>query len=236
MGQEVAARIKNMHVHYHPLARNVFLSEHLGEVVKSSLAKSLLWSVLFKGAGTWGHIGTCWIKKIGGCTGLCFARHVRQFSLAADENCNDPDTWHGLLAQDLEQTALIMHKRVECNAAVFLQTRGMALVKRFVQRLQESCWSSQDGDIAGDGQLVHLTSDLDGAHTCTDCGKQFASNCGLAVHMARVHGVRRSAPSYAGRDGICSSCKRGVSYQAETCAPLIRVRSVWNGACCIASL
>ena len=38
MGQEVAARIKNMHVHYHPLARNVFLSEHLGEEVKSSLA------------------------------------------------------------------------------------------------------------------------------------------------------------------------------------------------------
>ena len=65
------------------------------------------------------------------------------------------------------------------------------------------------GDIAGDGQFVHLTSDLDGVHTCTECGKQFASNCGLAVHMARVHGVRRSAPSYAGRDGICSSCKRG---------------------------
>ena len=64
MGQEVAARIKNMHVHYHPLARNVFLNEHLGEVAKSSLAKSLLWSVLFKGAGTWGHIGTCWIKKL----------------------------------------------------------------------------------------------------------------------------------------------------------------------------
>ena len=64
MGQEVAARIKNMHVHYHPLARNVFLNEHLGEVVQSSLAKSLLWSVLFKGAGTWEHIGTCWIKKL----------------------------------------------------------------------------------------------------------------------------------------------------------------------------
>ena len=64
MGQEVAARIKNMHVHYHPLARNVFLSVHLGEVVKSSVAKSLLWSVLFRGAGTWGHIGTCWIKKL----------------------------------------------------------------------------------------------------------------------------------------------------------------------------
>ena len=29
------------------------------------------------------------------------------------------------------------------------------------------------------------------------------------VQMARVHGVRRPAPSYAGRDGICSSCKRG---------------------------
>ena len=55
----------------------------------------------------------------------------------------------------------------------------------------------------------HLTSDLDDVHTRTDCGKQFESNCGLAVHMARVHGVRRSAPSDAGRDGICSSCKRG---------------------------
>ena len=63
MGQEVAARIKNMNVHYHPLARNVFLNEHLGEVVKLSLAKSLLWSVLFL-AGTWERIGTCWIKKL----------------------------------------------------------------------------------------------------------------------------------------------------------------------------
>ena len=53
-----------MHVHYHPLARNVFLNEHLGEVVKSSLAISLLWSVLLKGAGTWAHIGACWIKKL----------------------------------------------------------------------------------------------------------------------------------------------------------------------------
>ena len=80
MGQEVAARIKNMHVHYHPLARNVFLSEHLGEVVKSSLAKSLLWSVLFKGAGTWGAHWNMLDHKIGGCTGVCFARHVWQLS------------------------------------------------------------------------------------------------------------------------------------------------------------
>ena len=83
------------------------------------------------------------------------------------------------------------------------------LVKRFAQRLQESCCSSQDGGIADAGQLAHVPSDLDGVHTCTDCGRQLASNCGLAVHMARVHGVRRPAPSYAGRDGICSSCKRG---------------------------
>ena len=80
MEQEVAARIKNMHVHDHPLARNVFLSEHLGEVVKSSVAKSLLWSVLFKRAGTWGHIGFMLDQKNGGCTGLCFARHVWQLS------------------------------------------------------------------------------------------------------------------------------------------------------------
>ena len=32
--------------------------------------------------------------------------------LAADENCNVPGTWHGILAQDLEQTALIMHKEL----------------------------------------------------------------------------------------------------------------------------
>ena len=63
-----------------------------------------------------------------------------------------------------------------------------SLEARFAQRLQETCWSSQDGHIAGDGQLVHLISDLDGVHTCTDCGKQFASNCGLAVHVAGVHG------------------------------------------------
>ena len=75
------------------------------------------------------------------------------------------------------------------------------LVKRFAQRLQ-------DGDIADAGQLAHVPSDQDGVHTCTDCSTQFASDCGLAVRMARVHGVRRLAPSYAGRDDICSSCKR----------------------------
>ena len=64
MGPEVAARIKSMHVHYHPLARNVFLNENLSFEVKSSLANSLLWSVLFRGVGTWGPIGTCWIKKL----------------------------------------------------------------------------------------------------------------------------------------------------------------------------
>ena len=64
MGQEVEARIKNMHVQCHPSARNVFLNEHLGVEVKSSVAKSLLWSVLFQGAGTWRPIGTCWIKKL----------------------------------------------------------------------------------------------------------------------------------------------------------------------------
>ena len=53
-----------MYVHYHPLARNVFLNENLSFEVKSSLANSLLWSVLFQGAGTWGPIGTCWIKKL----------------------------------------------------------------------------------------------------------------------------------------------------------------------------
>ena len=101
--------------------------------------------------------------------------------MAADENCNDPDTWHGLLAQDLEQTAWIMHKELgamppySCKPEEWhkLDFPGAwkLLVKRFAQRLQETCWSSQDGDIAGDGQLVHLTSDLDGVHTCTDCGK-----------------------------------------------------------------
>ena len=32
--------------------------------------------------------------------------------LVADENCNDPDTWHGLSARDLEQMALIMQKEL----------------------------------------------------------------------------------------------------------------------------
>ena len=61
---------------------------------------------------------------------------------------------------------------------------------------------------AEDTQFAHVSSDLEGVHTCADCGGQFASNCGLAVHMARVHAVRRPAPSYAGRDGTCASCKR----------------------------
>ena len=80
MAQEVATRIENMHVHYHPLARNVFLNEHLGEVVKLSLAKSLLWSVLFP--RSW-YLGAHWNmldQEIGGCTGLCFARHVWELS------------------------------------------------------------------------------------------------------------------------------------------------------------
>ena len=81
MGQEVGARIKNMHVHYHPLACNVFLNEHLGEEVKSSLANSLLWSVLFhQGAGTWEPVGACWIKKLE-ATGLCCACHVWELLL-----------------------------------------------------------------------------------------------------------------------------------------------------------
>ena len=139
MEQEVAARIKNMHVQYHPLARNFLLNEHLGEAVKSSLAKSLLW---------WVRIGTCWIKKLeaarvyvlramygyfrgAGDGVMTDAQVLRKASLlpvqlqlrierikfaaglfgkapeelrrlAADENGNDPDTWHGLLRQDLE--------------------------------------------------------------------------------------------------------------------------------------
>ena len=141
--------------------------------------------------------------------------------MAADENGNDPDTWHGLLRQDLEQMALIMHKKLDAMPPYSCQPEEWhklwadfpgawkLLVKRFAQQLQASCSSSQDGEIADAGQLAHVPSDLDGVLTRTDCGKQFASNCGLAVHMARVHGVRRPAPSYAGRDGICSSCKRG---------------------------
>ena len=94
--------------------------------------------------------------------------------LAADENCNDPDTCHGLLAQDLEQMTLIMHKELGATSPysckpeewhklwVDFPGAWKLLVKRFAQRLQDTCWSSQDGDIAGDGQLVHLTSDLDG--------------------------------------------------------------------------
>ena len=127
------------------------------------------------------------------------------------------DTWHGLLRQDL----LMMHKELGAMPPYSCQPEEWhklwadfpgawkLLVRRFAQRLQESCCSSQDGDIADAGQLAHVPSDLDGVHTRTNCGTQFASNCGLAVHVARVHGVRRLVPSYAGRDGICSSCKRG---------------------------
>ena len=81
------------------------------------------------------------------------------------------------------------------------------LIKRFAQRLRESCSSSHEVETAEDTQFEHVSSDLEGVYTCADCGKQFASNCGFAVHMARVHGVRRPAPSYAKRDGSCASCK-----------------------------
>ena len=46
--------------------------------------------------------------------------------LAADENGDDPDTWHGLLRQDLEQMALVMHKELGAMPPVFLPARGMA--------------------------------------------------------------------------------------------------------------
>ena len=196
MGQDVAARIKNMHVHFHPLARNVFLNEHLGEDVMSSLANSLLWPVLFQGAGTWRPVGTCWIKKLeaarvdvlramcgnfrGAGEGVMTDAQVlrkagllpfqlqlrierikfaaRLFGkapeelrrLAADENGNDPDTWHGLLRQDLEQMALIMHKELGAMPPYSCQPEELhklwadfpgawkLLVKRFAQRLQES--------------------------------------------------------------------------------------------------
>ena len=121
----------------------------------------------------------------------------------------------------LEHMALVMHKELgampmysshpEQWHKLWADFPGAwkLLIKRFAQRLRESCCPSQDGEIAEDGQFAHVSSDLEGMHTCADCGKQFASNCGLAVHMARVHGVRRPAPSYAGRDGTCASCKRG---------------------------
>ena len=77
MGPEVAARIKNMHVHFYPLARNVFLNEHLDEEVKSSsFAKSFF--VVGAFPRSW-YLGALWNmldQEIGGCTGLCFARHV----------------------------------------------------------------------------------------------------------------------------------------------------------------
>ena len=189
MGQEVAARIKNMHVQCHPLARNVFLNEHLGVEVKSSVAKSLLWSVLFQGAGTWRPIGTCWIKKLEAARVYVFRAMSGNFRgagegvmtdaqvlrkadllpvqlllrierikfvarlfgkapeelrrLAADENGNDPDTRHGLLRQDLEQMALIMHmppysfQPEEWHKLwADFPVAWKLLVKRFAQRLQ----------------------------------------------------------------------------------------------------
>ena len=84
MGPEVAARIKNMHVHYHPLAHNVFLNDNLSAEAKSSLANSLLWSVLFQGAGTWGPIGNCWIKKLEAARVYVLRAMIGNFLGAAD--------------------------------------------------------------------------------------------------------------------------------------------------------
>ena len=262
----VAARIKNMHVHYLPLARNVFLNGNLSLEVKSSLANSLLWSVLFHGAGTWGPIGTCWIKKLeaarvyvlramfgnfrGAGEGVMTDAQVLQKAgllpvqlqlrierikfaarlfgkapeelrrLAEYENGDDTDTWYGLLSQDLEHMAVVMRKELGAMPlysshpeqwhklwADFLGAWKL-LIKRFAQRLRESCSSSHEVESAEDTQFAHVSSDLEEVHTCAECVGQFVSNCGLAVHIARVHGVRRPAPSYAGRDGTCASCKR----------------------------
>ena len=83
------------------------------------------------------------------------------------------------------------------------------LIKRFAQRLRESCSSSHEVESVEDTQFAHVSSDLEGVHTCADCGKQFASNCGLAVDIwpefmeyeDLLHLTRA-------RYGTCASCKR----------------------------
>ena len=140
--------------------------------------------------------------------------------LATSEDVNDTDTWYGLLSQDLEHMTVVMHKELAAMPMysshpeqwhkLWADFPGAwkLLIKRFAQRLRESCNLAHEMESAEDTQFAHVSSDLEGVHTCANCGKQFASNCGLAVHMARVHGVRRPAPSYAKRDGACASCKR----------------------------
>ena len=87
---------------------------------------------------------------------------------------SDPDTWHGLLRQDLEQSGFDNAQRVGCNADVFLPARGMAQAVGGFSWGLGSCWSKdllngcrslvvhrKTGDIADAGQLAHVPSDLD---------------------------------------------------------------------------
>ena len=139
------------------------------------------------------------IERIKFAAGLFGKAREELRRLAADENGNDPACGK-----------ILTMPPYSCQPEEWLKLWAdfpgawKLLVKRFAQRLQESCCPSQDGDIADAGQLAHVPSDLDGVHTCTDCGRQFASNCGLAVQTARVHGVRRPAPSYAGWSATCA--------------------------------
>ena len=163
--------------------------------------------------------------------------------LAADENGNDPDTWHGLWRQDLEQMALIMHTELGAMPPYSCQPEEWhklwadfpgawkLLVKRFARRLQESYCSSQDGGIADTGQLAHVPSDLDGvrartaasnSHQIVDWPYVWPETCsilrGKGWHLLIVQNVA----SIPGCD-LCTTC-------------LTRVRSVWNGAYCLGSL
>ena len=140
--------------------------------------------------------------------------------LAVSENVNDTKNWYGFLSQDIQHMTDVMHKELAAMPKysshpeqwhkLWADFPGAwkLLVKRFAQRSRDSCSSAQELETTDDTQLEHASSDMEGVHTCADCGKQFASNCGLAVHMARVHAVRRPALSYAKRDGTCASCKR----------------------------
>ena len=111
--------------------------------------------------------------------------------LAVSENVNDTKNWYGFLSQDLQHMTDVMHKELAAMPMysshpeqwhkLWADFPGAwkLLIKKFAQRLRESCSSSQELETAEDTQFEHVSSDLEGVHTCADCGKQFASSCGL---------------------------------------------------------
>ena len=263
--------------------------------MKSSLANSLLWSVLFQGAGTGGPIGTCWIKKLEAArvyvvrtmcgnfrgagegvmtdaqvlrkagllpvqlqlrierikfTARLFGKAPEELRrLVVDEKGNDPDTWHGLLRQDLKQMALIMHKELGAMPLYSSHLSNgtscglifLGLGSRWSKDLLNGC-----GSLAAHRKMVRALRMADlrtcpqtwkvciGAQTVVSSSQQIVDSLYIWPECMEYEDLlhpTRVGMALAHRVNVvfipdCDSCTKCPN----------RVPGVWNGASCIWSL